>query len=541
MRTLAKNARIITGESPELQQPLSCLAIRDNIIEYRGRLEDAAIIDFLRHDDVKQVDLGGRNILPAFVDGHVHLLHFGISLSKIDLGDCGSLDDIRQAIQMAAAGRPDAKRLLFHRWKQSAIPGKATSSMLEGLDPRPIYIDAHDLHSAWCNGAALDELNLPSTNPPGGIIHRDEHGAPTGLLEEGAVVSLVWPFLADLMSRAEKLDRIREAVAIYNRAGYTTVIDMAVTQDYWELLHELHVAGELKLRVAAHFLVLPTGDAETERAQVEHASKLHQSYNLSTSPELRVAGIKIICDGVVDACTAAVSKPYQTTGETVQPFWTPETLQRVLAVADGSGLQCALHAIGDEAVTLAVDGLESLCTTGRRHRIEHLELTKPEDARRLGRLGITASVQPVHCDPEQNTLWPPLIGKDLYTRAFAYREFLDAGANLAIGTDAPTAPHQPWNNLFNATTRRTYQRPHDKETCNEHFKLDLVEALAASSMGSAYSCFAENMVGSLAAGKRADFIVLDGVGDWRHDPASLLTCRVVGTWLDGRPVWSELG
>ncbi|VUC29713.1 unnamed protein product [Clonostachys rosea] len=539
MRTLVKNARIITGESGE-QQPLSCLAIRDNIIEYRGQQEDIAIADFLRHDGVKQVDLGGRDILPAFVDGHVHLLQFGISQSKIDLGECNSLDDIRQAIQAAAASRPDEKRLLFHRWKQSAIQGKATSSMLESLDPRPIYIDSHDLHSAWCNGAALNELTLPAGDPPGGIIHRDEHGAPTGLLEEAAVVSLVWPFLASLMSHTEKLDRLREAIGVYIRAGYTTVIDMAVTPEYWDMLHELHSAGELKLRVVAHFIVLPTGDADTERSQVEKAITLHQSYNLSTSPDFRVAGIKIICDGVVDACTAAVSKPYLTNGEAVRPFWTPEALQRVLVAADGSGLQCALHAIGDEAVTLAVDSLESLGTTGRRHRIEHLELTKPEDAQRLGRLGITASVQPVHCDPEQNTLWPPLIGKDLYARAFAYREFLSLGANLAIGTDAPTAPHEPWNNLFNATTRKSYRRPHDEESCNEHFKLDLMDALAASSLGSAYSCFAEDMVGSLAAGKRADFIVLDSVGDWRRDPASLLSCRVVSTWRDGRPVWSDL-
>ena len=536
MRTLAKNVRIITGEPDEPQQSPCCLAIRDSVIEYVGPSDNPKVKEFLRHDDVEQIDLRGRDILPSFVDGHVHLLQFGISLSKVDLGNCANLEQIRQVIRSTATERANEKRLFFQGWNQSTIQNKPTSAMLDDLDERPIYIDAFDLHSTWCNSAALKELNLPATDPVGAIIHRDDHGVPTGLLEEGAVFGIVWPFLSDLLSREEKKDRLRDAIGVYNRAGYTTVIDMAVTEEYWDLLHELHLSGELKLRFVAHFLILPTGAAESDKDQVEKVIKVQQRYNLSTSPNFRVAGIKLICDGVVDGCTAAVSKPYLTTGELVPALWTPECLQAVLTVANGANLQCALHAIGDEAVTMAINGLESLGTVGRRHRIEHLELTKPEDALRLGRLGITASIQPVHCDPEQNTLWPPLIGHDLFARAFAYREFHDHGAMIAFGTDVPTAPHQPWNNLFNATTRRTYKRPLVKETCNEHYKLDLVDALAASSLGSAYSCFAEDMIGSLAVGKRADFIVLDSVGDWRYDPASLLSCKVVSTWMDGRLV-----
>ncbi|KAI5456840.1 amidohydrolase [Mariannaea sp. PMI_226] len=536
MRTLIKNVRIVTGDASEPRQQLCCLAINEGTIECIGQLDDPAITDFQRCAEVELYDLGGHDIMPSFIDGHVHLLQFGISLSKVSLSNCNTLEEVRQVIRSTADEQPHVNRLLFHCWKQSATGSIVDSSMLADLDERPIYIDSHDLHSVWCNEAALNELQVPTNDLPGGKIHRNDAGIPTGLFEDAPVMNIIWPFLTDCLTHEEKLSRLRDAINTYNRAGYTSVIDMAVNEDYWGLLQELYANGELSLRFVAHFLISPMGSADADKAQVERVIQLHKKYNLSTSPEFRIAGIKIICDGVIDACTAAISRPYQSTKEFVQPFWTPEALQRVLAVADGAMLQCALHAIGDEAVTMAINGLESLGTTGRRHRIEHLEVTKPEDAERLGRLGITASIQPVHCDPVQNTEWPPLIGHELCSRAFAYREFLEHGAKIVIGSDAPTAPHQPWNNLFNATTRKSYNKPFGEETMNEQFKLELIDALVATSFGGAYSCFAEGITGSLEVGKRADFIVLDSVGDWVGEPMSLLSCKVVSTWLDGQRI-----
>jgi predicted amidohydrolase YtcJ len=202
--------------------------------------------------------------------------------------------------------------------------------------------------------------------------------------------------------------------------------------------------------------------------------------------------------------------------------------------ADRAGLQCALHAIGDGAVKLAIDTLSHFGTPGHRHRIEHLELTSPGDGARLAAAGITASVQPAHADPVLLKAWPELLGEERYKRAFAYREFVDAGANLAIGSDAPTAPYKTLQNMYIATTRRSLREVESTATANAHFALSLSEAVSSASYGSAFSCFAEGRTGSLAEGKQANFVVAKM--EWT--PESLLRASVCETWFHGRKVYS---
>ena len=242
-----------------------------------------------------------------------------------------------------------------------------------------------------------------------------------------------------------------------------------------------------------------------------------------------------MCDGVVDSCTAALLEPY-TTGEASAPVaWSHDALGAVVQKADRAGLQCALHAIGDGAVKLAIDTLSHFGTPGHRHRIEHLELTSPGDGARLAAAGITASVQPAHADPVLLKAWPTLLGEDRYKRAFAYREFVDAGATLAIGSDAPTAPYKTLQNMYVATTRRSLREVQSSATANPHFALTLSEAVASASYGSAFSCFAEERAGSLAVGKEANFVV----ADMRWDAASLLKAEVAETWYRGRRVFAR--
>ncbi|KAM5365163.1 hypothetical protein ACJZ2D_011150 [Fusarium nematophilum] len=458
MATIFRNARFIPDLLGSGLGESNCLAVKGRVIEHIGSEDDAEMVEFSKLADVQQVEVGGKLVIPAFVDAHVHLLQFGISLSKVDLRHCTNLAEIREDIRSAAKQR-------------------ATKLYLEF-----------------------------KTDPVGGKIHRDENGGPSGLLDEAAVFTLVWPFPGDSLSKGEKLDCLCTAIRVYNESGYTAVIDMPMDETYFALLGELQSAGELAFRVVAHFLIKPSDSSDKIKWQVERVIELQKKFNKSTSPDLGIAGIKIICDGVIDACTAVISRPYLTTKEMTPPIWTPEALQVALGTADAANLQCALHAIGDEAVSMAINGVESLGTAGRRHRIEHLKLTRLEDAKRLGRLGITASIQPVHCDPELKGICPGSIGHDLCSWAFAYSEFHQHGASIAIGTDAPTAPHVPWNNLFNATTRRAFRRPEETDTVNERFKLKRKDALVVTSFGGAYSCFAEDYIGGLEPGKQADFL-----------------------------------
>ena len=477
----------------------------------------------------------------------MHLLFFGSSLSKISIEDCADLADIRRTIAAAAQAAPhrDAPRLLCRGWMHPMTNGEALASMIDDLDPRPIFIDSKDLHSTWCNTAALRELGVDAStpDPEGGHIHRGPAtGQPSGLLSEAANVNIAWPHVARVASVDERIRYVKEAVQAYNRAGYTGITEMAMDETIWEavrlLREEEEEGGGIPIRLAAYWIIKPGKTDEENLAQVDRAIAMHRQYNLTTSPDFRIAGIKLICDGIIDACTATLLEPYaHPPNGNSAPIWPEPMLRRVVAHANAAGLQCALHAIGDATVRMAITALESLGDVGRghRHRIEHLELTHPDDARRLGDLGITASVQPVHADPAICRAWPHLLGASRCGRAFAYRDFLQHGANLALGTDAPTAPHCPLKNLYTATTRRSAREPDCLDTLNPRFGLSLVDALCAATMGSAVSSFADAKAGSLESGKVADFVVLDM--DW--DAQRLLLAEVYQTFLGGRVVYQR--
>lgn len=533
--TVLGNARIFTGSPGEDELVSGSLVLENGQISYAGPDPAAAEVSRARESGAAEVDVGGRIVAPGLIDSHVHIMMFGQSQGKHSILHCASLAEIRQEIVALAAARPEAPRLFCKGWIQSTIEGQAVASMLDDLDPRPIYIDAMDLHSSWCNTAALVETGIMgmAEDPVGGKIHRDKDGRPSGLLEESAVLAIVVPFLMNALTKDEKQELLRQAFTAYTEAGYTGVIDMAMDEEQWEAIKTYREANDLPLHIAAHWLI-PYGDDAEIQTHLDKAIAMNQSYHPSTSPDFCIVGIKIVGDGTVDGCTAGLTKPYGHLTSPCHPIWPADTLTRTVALADAANLQVAIHAIGDKTITHAIDSIASLGTSRRqRHRIEHLELTSAEDARRLGQLGIIASVQPVHSDPVLFRAWPSLLGTHRCKRAFAYREMLDAGAPLAFGTDAPTAAHLPLPNLYNATTRRSALDVESEERTNEEFKVSFADAVRAVTCGAAYSRAAEGWCGRVAAGFAADLVVLDT--DWR--PEGLLKSRVCQTWATGRKVF----
>ncbi|KAF4785529.1 amidohydrolase ytcJ-like protein [Colletotrichum scovillei] len=532
--TFFHNGRVLvnagTGFNAQATFADSLLVIDQKIaaIGNRKEIEPSDLTGFKVHD------LQQRTVLPGFIDGHMHLLLLGQSLRKLDLSNCKTLDDIRSSIRSYAKANPNLPTILCKGWRHSMTPNGVSAALLDDIDPRPIFVDASSLHSSWCNHAALKELEVADMpDPAGGRIHRDEHGRPSGVLDEGAMMSIIWPYQASSSPKEERIKAIIAAVKEYNAAGYTGVVEMAMDEEAWGAIITLRdTQPDFPIRVAAYWLIKPTTDHHANSRQVRRAIELSQVYNSTTSPNFRIVGIKVICDGIIDACTAFLSEPYAPAGKP-PPIWEPEYLNPVVKEANDGGLQVALHAIGDAAVRMAIDAIEKHTSPGRRHRIEHLELVSPEDAARLGRLGLTASIQPVHSDPAVLTEWPRLIGEDRCHRAFAYREFADSGALMAIGSDSPTSPWAPMENLYVAASRRSARDPKFTGTFNEHFRLGLCESITAATWGAASSVFDENRTGSLAAGKCADFIVVD----MKWDEKSLLQAQVEETWFSGRKVW----
>lgn len=532
--TILKNARIFTS-TPESEEPFAgSIVFEDGLIRHVGSDDSSSDeLEQARAAGAREIDVANRVVAPGFIDGHVHILQFGQAQGKLDVMQCKSLEEIRKAVGDYAAANPSLTRILCKGWIQASTASKALASMIDDLDPRPIYIEALDLHSIWVNTAAIDELGVAEMeDPPGGTIHRDDKGRPTGLLSEAAMLLIVFPFLASHLTPEETTKALKQGFAAFSEAGYTGVVDMAMDEKIWSAIDLFRKENSAPLHVAAHWLMPPSeSDAETQ-AHLNKAIEMNQRFHPSKDPSFCVVGVKMITDGVVDSCTAALSKPYEGNSDVVKPIWSAEALKKVVHDADAADLQCAIHAIGDQAITQAVDAIAALKNPARRHRIEHLELASAEDAKRLGKLGITASVQPVHSDPALFKAWPSLLGARCH-HAFPYKEFLDVGAPMAIGTDTPTAAHFPLPNLYNATTRRSAIEPESTERTNPQFAIPLAAAIKAATLGSAYSRFAEGFIGSLKEGLSADFVVLDT----DFTPEGLLSARVQQTWFRGKKVF----
>jgi predicted amidohydrolase YtcJ len=332
------------------------MVVQDGKIAFIGKEDDQGFRAFRQESIAKARDLQGQHVLPSFIDAHMHLLMLGQSLHKVNLDGSKDLEEIRSRISKYAKENPHKERILCMGWMHSMTNGEAKASLLDDLDPRPIYIDSKDIHSVWCNSAALKEMGVQDMETPaGGVIERDENGKVSGLLAEACVLLIVWPYLAQVLPTEDKTAALQAAIEAYHAVGCTGCIDMAMDENAWEAILELRKSkgGSLPLRIAAHWCILPGEGEEDRLRQVDRAIELNRQYNSDTDPDLRIVGIKIICDGVIDACTAALAKPYTNNGHFEGPIWTPEMLDPVVKKAANAGLQCALHAIGDQAVSPA--------------------------------------------------------------------------------------------------------------------------------------------------------------------------------------------
>jgi len=488
--------------------------------------------------ECERVDVSGCVVLPGFVDGHVHLLMTGSALGKAQLRTATTLEEIRRRLVDWAEANPDEPYVLGTSFLFDALPNnEPTRQMLDDLFPdRPVFIDSFDLHCGWANSAALSlmEITADTPDPIGGEIRRHPvTGEATGYFLETALHEHIWAFLA----RTDDATRDRylaTAITALNESGTTTAVDMGVDADDAETFARAEADGSLSLRVIGHWIVHNTGSVEGNNAQVEEAARRKAQH---TGPMFRMAGIKVVVDGTIDACTAAMVDPYtnHTNGD---PIWPADMLNPVVELADRLGLQVACHAIGDLAVRIAIDAIERAQqingTSGRRHRIEHLEYAAAVDIPRLGALGITASMQPVHCDPAIAGNWAEMLGPERAPEGFNWPGYTSTGATLAFGTDTPTAPHMPLPNMYIAATRRSPDDP-TLEPTRPDFALPVDESIVHGTRDAAWASFEEGRLGVLQPGACADLVVIDD-DPFACGPSALLSARVRRTVVAGRPV-----
>ncbi|MGO1543867.1 MAG: amidohydrolase [Gulosibacter sp.] len=504
--------------------------------EVRSRADTAA----------RWIDASGGLVMPAFVEAHTHLLMLGESLIRPDLRNATSFDEITAILNDHLRAHPELPRLVGGGWLFGAVPGgKPSAALLDEPYPEiPVYLTANDLHSVWVNSAALREMGVDAgtTDPVGGHFGRDAQGNPDGMLYESAAQDFAWAYLAEHTTQSENKRAMREAMRVYLEAGVTSAVDMMMDARAWQTLQAIASEdGEtLPMRVAAHWSIPPADNVEVSLDAVRTAAEHARDESVDN---LRVVGIKIVVDGVIDACTAAMSKPFST-GEHPPAFWEQDALNRVVQEADSADLLIAIHAIGNHASELAITALESLPDgRARRHRIEHLELVDPENIARIAKLGITASMQPVHADPAIQDTWEKMVGAERAEQGYPWREFESHGARLAFGTDAPTAPFAPAHNLYVAATRASALDPGLKPIRpNKHVPLAnaIEHATRDSARASQWAQVrgAAPLLGSLEVGAAADLIVFD-VNPFETGVDSLLTARPQAVFRGGVEITSR--
>jgi hypothetical protein len=316
--------------------------------------------------------------------------------------------------------------------------------------------------------------------------------------------------------------------------GIGSVQEAGEGQDQLELWKALHETDELTLRVRLAFDLVPGLDAEASKGRLDLYDEMVRAHK--TNPGIATGILKAFADGVVESRTAAMLEPYEGTSELGSPLWGRDELAHAVHAADARGWQVQVHAIGDAAIRQALDAFAST-TRERRHRIEHIEAPSPLDLPRFADLGVIASMQPQHAEPNRNLfeIWLPNLGSERAACGWPWRSILHSGAHVAFGTDWPVVPLDPAASLHVAVTRQTRAgEPAGGWLPDQRIKLS--EALAAWTRGGAYAEHAEDQKGTLAEGMLADIAVLDR--DLVTTPMSeLAEMKVKATVVGGRVVY----
>jgi predicted amidohydrolase YtcJ len=461
---LLTQARLVPVGRPAPAEPVDVRVRAGVVTEVAPALEP--------EDDERVLPADGRWLIPGLWDAHVHMQQWSRSLTQLDLAGTTSPEHVTTAVAAHLAGLPGGSPgsvVVGYGYRSGSWLRLPTVAELDAVSgDHAVVLISGDAHNGWLSSRALALLGVPTR---------------TGPMEEAAWFAVL-PRVSALPTGVDPVAAARAAAQRAAAAGVVGIVDVE-----WEdgpLVWPARVAGGvdlLRVRTATY----PDGLDDVGAAGLRTGDVLDPTGLVSMGP------LKVIFDGSVNTRTAFCCDPYPASGD---DGWrgvlnvTPDELTALCARAHRSGLEVALHAIGDAAVSAALDAVER---SGARGSLEHVQLLSPADAVRFAALGVRASVQPAHLLDDRDlsaVLWP-----DAQERCFALRSLLDAGATLTLGSDAPVAPLDPWLAMAAAVHRSADQRP----PWTPEEAITPAEALAASTDGQ----------GTVAPGSTADLALLD--------------------------------
>jgi predicted amidohydrolase YtcJ len=522
-----ENARIWSDGLPGFAE---FAAVSNGRFVYVGKPDGEYVGPSTRRIDAKE-----RIVLPGLIDAHIHLVSGGLSLTELNLREAKDKEGFIRLVREWAAGLPEGRWVRGGRWSTESWatveqPTKAWVDPVTGN--RPLFLSRMDGHSALVNSAALKLARITKEGPPdpeGGVIDRDpKTGEPTGILRESAM-GLVARFIPG-PSRSERLQGLKSAMEHANASGITAVCEIGGVSDF-ELFEELAGAHELTVR----FFLYPTISN-----LLDSADPINRFQGKPGWAELR--GFKAYMDGSLGSRTAFMREPFLN-NEPNRKDWhgllregvTDGSFAENLNIAKQIGFQPIAHAIGDEANHVLLAQLSEAFGANLRMvraRSEHAQHLLPEDIARFAALGVIASMQPLH-KADDGRYAESYIGEKRSRSSYAYKSLLDAGAVVAFGSDWPVVSLNPFLGVEAAVTGRTL----DGKLWHTQQNITVGEALRCYTSRAAYAAFAEDQIGKIAPGFRADFVILN---ESPFGPAPKWDqIRPTEVWVEGKQVFPK--
>ncbi len=494
----------------------------------------------------KVVDAGGVTVTPGFIDGHTHLSGGADMVAGVDLSYIPDKKTWLKKIAERSAQLPPGEWLLGGGWDYTL--GEGAYPTKEDIDSvvkdRPVFLRDIDGHSRWVNSKALELAGITSKTPvpPGGEIVLDPRtGEPTGILKEGA--SALFEGLPGLQKNdAQRRDALLQTVRYANSLGITGVHDMAGREALFDYL-SLAQKGDLTLRVwFGEFSNDPAeiSRAANDRSAVDRAIAAAPATRLM-GPTLKFGYIKSIIDGVLSTHTAVMAADYSDrAGWKGEPFRSQADLEKIIGTANKAGFPMAIHAIGDGGVHTVLNAFEKAETPlpkGLHNRIEHLEVIQPSDIQRFKLLGVVASMQPNHATGTIGKYITERVGPEREKYAYVWQKMLDAGVPVVFGSDWATSPLSPLTQINDAVFRESPfglgNGPWHPENA-----VTFDQALFAYTQAGADMTPWATEIGSIAPGKWADFVLIDGKLATPLD-RSIRQRAVRATYLAGKAVYEK--
>jgi predicted amidohydrolase YtcJ len=552
------NANIYTGvdtSSFHAIQRAEAIAVHNGRVEAVGRNDE---IVKLKGPATEVIDLGGHFVMPGFNDAHVHLANAGFQRLTVDLAGVKSLTEFRERIRARVQNAAPNDWIVGGGWDQTLWPVKELPSRWdidEVTKDHPVFLERVDGHIAVANTLALQLANITvaSRDPPGGKLDRDSTGQATGIVRETArqAVTAVIP----KPNHDRRRQAIEAALQELARSGITSVQDNSDYQDSklsWEdfqTFEEIEREGKLTVRVSEWLLF-----NDPVPLLLEHRASHPQADNM-----LHTGMLKGFMDGSLGSRTAALLEPYtDDPTNSGLPQYDQDQLTKMTKERVNEGFQIGFHAIGDKGVQMALNAFaDAAATTDRvgtglrpvqaehssamplspsapdlRFRIEHAQVTTSQEMAKFKELKVIASMQPNHVLTDMN--WAEArLGPKRAANSYAWASFAKKGVVLAFGTDYPVEPVAPFRGLYAAVTRRSED---GKKEYYPEQKLNIEQAIAAYTTGSAFAEFAEKEKGTLAPGMLADLVVLD-TDITAVPPERILGTKVLRTVVGGKTVY----